>query len=203
MIRRHALKTIAACAGWTGVSAIFGACSEKGPTFTSIDITGANYARDFVLTDHNGQRRSLTDFAGKVVVVFFGYVQCADVCPATMAELADVKRLLGAQGSLLQALFITVDPARDTPAVLKAYMANFDPTFLALYTTPEQLEALAKEFRIFYKKVPGATATSYTVDHSAGSYVYDQQGRIRLYTSYGTAAALLAGDIRQLLSLSV
>ena len=200
MIRRRALKTIAIYAGWTGVAGVFSACSENGPRFASIDITGANYARDFALTDHNGQPRSLKDFAGKVVVVFFGYVQCADVCPATMAELAEVKRLLGAQGSRLQALFITVDPVRDTPTMLKAYMANFDPTFLALYGTPEQLEALAKEFRIYYKKVPGATATSYTVDHSAGSYVYDPQGRVRLYASYGTRAALLAQDVGLLLS---
>ena len=181
---------------------MFGACSEKGPTFASIDITGATYARDFALTDHNGQPRTLKDFAGKVVLVFFGYVQCADVCPTTMAEFAEVRRLLGAQGALLQGLFITVDPARDTAAVLKAYMANFDPTFLALYTTPEKLEALAKEYRIYYKKVVGATPTSYTVDHSAGSYVYDRQGRIRLYASYGTAAAPLAEDIKILLSAS-
>ncbi len=200
MLRRSALKTIAACAGWTGVSAIFGACSEKGPTFTSIDITGANYARDFVLTDHNGQARSLRDFAGKVVVLFFGYTQCADVCPTAMADLAEVKRMLGAQGVLLQALFITVDPARDTPALLRAYMQNFDPSFLALCPTPGQLAALAREFKIYYKRVEGPTPTSYTVDHSAGSYVYDPQGRLRLYVSYGTAATLLAADLRLLLS---
>ncbi len=200
MLRRDALKTIAACAGWTGVAAAFSACSGKTPSFHAIDVTGAGYARDFALPDHNGQARSLHDFAGKVVVVFFGYTQCADVCPTAMADLAEAKRLLGPQGSLLQGLFITVDPARDTPAVLRAYMQNFDPSFLALYPTPGQLAALAREFKIYYKRVEGPTPTSYTVDHSAGSYVYDPQGRLRLYVSYGTAATLLAADLRLLLS---
>ena len=175
------------------------ACSEKTQSFGAIDITGADYARDFLLTDHNGQQRSLKDFAGKVVVLFFGYTQCPDVCPTSMAELAEVKRLLGADGERLQGLFVTVDPQRDTPEVLKAYMENFDPGFLALYTTPEKLEALAKEYKIYYKKVDGTTPTSYSMDHSAGSYVYDPQGRLRLYTRYGSGAALLAGDIKLLL----
>jgi protein SCO1/2 len=183
----------------TGISAILTACSENGPGFTSIDLTGANYAGDFALTDHNGQPKSLKDFAGKVVVVFFGYVQCPDVCPTAMTEMAEAKKLLGKDGDRLQGLFITVDPARDTPAVLKSYMAAFDPGFLALYTTPEETAALAKEYKIYYKKVDGPTATSYSIDHSAGSYVYDPQGKLRLYTRYGTGAPMLAADIRLLL----
>ena len=112
------------------------ACSEQKPAFSSIDVTGADYAKDFALTDHNGQPKSLKDFAGKVVVMFFGYTQCPDVCPTTMAELAEIKKLLGSDGSKLQGVFVSIDPERDTPAVLKAYMVNFDPSFLALVPTP-------------------------------------------------------------------
>ena len=183
----------------TGAFTLLAACSENKPGFVAIDITGADYARDFALTDHNGQPRSIKDFAGKVVVLFFGYVQCPDVCPTTMAELAEVKKLLGKDGERLQGLFVTVDPQRDTPEVLKAYMGNFDPTFLALYTTPEKLEALAKDYKIYFKKAEGKTPTSYTMDHSAGCYVYDTQGKLRLYTRYGTGAQPLAADIRLLL----
>ncbi len=195
MNKRIALK---ASLSWLSLLGL-GACSENKPAFAAIDITGAEYARDFALTDHNGQPRSLRDFAGKVVVLFFGYTQCPDVCPTSMLELVEVKKLLGKQGERLQALFVTIDPVRDTPEVLKAYMENFDPGFLALYTTPEKLQILAKDYKIYYKKVDGPTPTSYSVDHSAGSYVYDQQGKLRLYTRYGSGAALLAGDIKLLL----
>ncbi len=178
---------------------LLSACSDSKPSFAAIDLTGADYARDFALTDHNGQPRSLKDFAGKVVVLFFGYVQCPDVCPTSMTELAEVKKLLDKDGERVQGLFVTLDPERDTPEVLKAYMGNFDPSFLALYTTPDKLPALAKDYKVYYKKVEGKTPTSYTVDHSAGSYVYDTQGKLRLYTRYGTGAAPLAADIRLLL----
>jgi protein SCO1/2 len=162
-------------------------------------ITGADYATSFQLTDHNGQVRTLADFKGKAVVIFFGYTQCPDVCPTSMTELAETKQLLGKDGDRLQGLFVTVDPKRDTPEVMKAYMAAFDPSFLALYAQDTPLEQVAKSFRIYYKEVPGPTPTSYTMDHSAGSYVYDPQGRIRLYHRYGSGAAGLAADIRQLL----
>ena len=175
------------------------ACSENKPSFTSVDVTGADYAKDLMLKDHNGQARTLKDFNGKVVVIFFGYTQCPDVCPTSMAELAEVKKLLGKDGDRLQGLFVTVDPARDTPEVLKAYMANFDPGFLALIPEADKLPDLAKSFKIHYKKVEGKTPTSYTMDHSAGSYVYDTQGRVRLFTRYGSGAKALAGDIAQLL----
>ena len=183
----------------TGAAGLFSACSEKKPAFSAIDLTGADYARDFALTDHLGQPRSLKDFAGKVVVLFFGYTQCPDVCPTAMAELAEVKKLLGKDGERLQGLFVTVDPQRDTPEVLKAYMGNFDPSFLALYSTPEKLEALAKDYKVYFKKVDGKTPTSYTMDHSAGSYVYDTHGKLRLYARYGSGAQPLAADIRLLL----
>ena len=198
MQRRHLLQQIATSAV-LGASGLLAACSESKPQFKSVDLTGADYAKDFQLTDHNGQPRSLKDFQGKVVVLFFGFTQCPDVCPTSMAELAQVKKLLGKDGDKLQGLFITVDPARDTPELLKAYMANFDPGFLALRGTPEQLAATAKDFKVYYKKVEGKTPTSYTMDHSAASYVYDTQGRLRLYTRYGTGAEALASDIRLLL----
>ncbi len=176
------------------------ACSETTPKFTAIDITGANYARDFSLTDHNGQVRSLKDFNGKIVMVFFGYTQCPDVCPTSMLEMVQIKKLLGSQGERLQGLFVTVDPERDKPEMLKPYMENFDPTFLALYTSADKLTALAKEFRVYYKKVDGPTPTSYTIDHTAGSYVYDTSGKLRLFTRYGTRPELTVADIRQLLT---
>ena len=186
-------------------AALLTGCSDKpadatASGFASIDITGADYANAFQLTDHNGQQRTLADFKGKVVVVFFGYTQCPDVCPTSMSELAEAKRLLGADGDKLQGLFISVDPARDTPEVMKQYMASFDPSFLALYTTADGLPELTKRFRVYYKKVDGQTPTSYTMDHSAGSYVYDKQGRVRLYTRYGSGAAALAGDVKKLLA---
>ena len=175
------------------------ACSPDKPKFNGIDITGADYAQDFTLTDHNNQRRSLSDFKGKVVVVFFGYTQCPDVCPTSMAELAEVKRLLGADADKLQGVFVTVDPARDNTELLKAYMTNFDPTFVAFVPTPDELADVAKRFKIYYKKQEGKTPTSYTMDHSAGSYVYDMQGHVRLYSRYGSGAKVLAQDIETLL----
>jgi protein SCO1/2 len=141
--------------------------AADGKAFKAIDITGADYAKVLSLVDADGRVRTLADFQGKVVVVFFGYVQCPDVCPTTMAELAAVKRELGAEGARVQGIFVTVDPERDTAAVLKDYVANFDPDFVALRGTTEETLATAKEFKIFFSKVPGKTASSYTVDHTA------------------------------------
>ncbi len=174
-------------------------CSPDKPKFNGIDVTGADYAKGFTLTDQNDQTRSLSDFKGKVVVLFFGYTQCPDVCPTSMAELAEVKRLLGTDGDKLQGVFVTVDPARDTTELLKAYMTNFDPTFVAFVPTADELPVVAKQFKIYYKKVDGPTPTSYTMDHSAGSYVYDTQGNLRLYSRYGSGAKVLAQDIQTLL----
>ncbi|MDP1657005.1 MAG: SCO family protein [Hylemonella sp.] len=200
MSKRNTLKLIAFGALLAGVIGILSACSDSKPQFAAIDVTGADYAKDFQLTDHNGQPRSLQDFRGKIVVLFFGYTQCPDVCPTSMTELVEVKKLLGADGDKLQGLFVTVDPARDTPELLKAYMANFDPTFLALYAaSPEKLAALAKDYKVYYKKVEGKTPTSYTMDHSAGSYIYDTDGKLRLYTRYGSGAPAMASDIKLLL----
>ncbi len=180
--------------------AMLSGCFDKKPSFVSIDVTGADYARDFSLPDADGKLRTLEDFQGKVVVVFFGYTQCPDVCPTTMNELAEIRKLLGKDGERLQAIFITVDPQRDTPEVLKAYLGNFDPSFVALRpNSPEQLASLAKDFKVYYKRVDGRTDTSYTMDHSAGSYVYDTKGKLRLFTRYGMGIEPLAGDLRQLI----
>ena len=175
------------------------ACSEPKPAFKAVDITGADYAKELNLTDQNGQVRKLKDFSGKLVVVFFGYTQCPDVCPTTMTELVEVKRLLGANGEKLQAIFITVDPVRDTAELLNAYVTNFDPSFVALIPSSEQLVEVAKEFKIYYKKVDGKTPTSYTMDHSAGSYIFDAQGQVRLFSRYGSGAQAIAQDIAVLL----
>ena len=174
-------------------------CSSEKPAFKAVDITGADYAQGWELTDHNGQVRTLKDFAGKAVIVFFGYTQCPDVCPTSMQELVEVKRLLGADGERLQGIFITVDPERDTTELLKAYMANFDPSFVALRPAAEQLPKVTKDFKIYFKKVDGSTPTSYTMDHSAGSFTFDPQGRIRLYNRYGMGAPALADDLKILL----
>ena len=197
--RRDAIKLVATYALFSGAAGTLVACSAEKPQFRSIDLTGADYARGFALADQNGKPRTLQDFAGKVVVVFFGFTQCPDVCPTSMAELAEVKKLLGPDGDKLQAIFITVDPERDTPGVLKAYMGNFDPTFIALRPTMAELPDFAKSYKVFYKKVEGRTASSYSMDHSAGSYVYDAKGQIRLYNRYGSGAEVLASDIKLLM----
>lgn len=167
--------------------------------FKAIDITGADYATDFKLTDHNGQIKTIADFKGKITVLFFGFTQCPDVCPTAMAELAETKRQLGADGDKLQGLFVTIDPERDTAEVLKAYMGNFDPGFLALRGGLDETAQVAKHFKVFYKKVQGKTAGAYTMDHSAGSFVFDPQGRIRLYTRHAAGPQALVHDVRLLL----
>jgi len=198
--RRYCLKSIAKYSLLTSAGGIFSACTEVKPAFTGIDLTGADYAQGFQLPDHNGQQRTLKDFAGKLVVVFFGYTQCPDVCPTSLTELAEAKRLLGAQGDRLQGIFVSVDPERDTPELMKLYMASFDPSFLALHATPDQLVGLAQSFKVYYKKVTGSAPNTYTMDHSAGSYVYDTKGRIRLYHRYGSGAPALAADLKILLA---
>lgn len=175
------------------------ACGQDKPAFKGVDITGADYAKGWALTDQHGQVSTLKDLAGRVVIVFFGYTQCPDVCPTSMQELAQVKQLLGPDGDKLQGVFITIDPERDTAELLKAYMANFDPTFIALRPTPEQLVQVARDFKIYYKKAEGKSATSYTMDHSAGSYTFDTQGRVRLFNRYGSSAQALADDVKLLL----
>ena len=176
------------------------ACQQNpAEKFVNTDVTGLEYAKDFALTDHNGKPRTLADFKGKAVVMFFGYTQCPDVCPTTMAEMANVMKELGPQADKVQVLFVTVDPARDTPQILSQYVPAFDKRFLGLYGDEAATAKVAKEFKVFYQKVPGKTAGSYTMDHTAGSYVFDPQGRVRLYSRYGSGAPALAADIKLLL----
>ena len=178
---------------------LLSACSPAKPEFNAIDLTGADYAQGFELVDPFGQRRQLSDFKGKVVVVFFGFTQCPDFCPTTLNEWVQVKKSLADKGDLLQPVFITLDPERDTPELLKAYMANFDPSFIALIPALDQLPALAKQYKIYYKKVETGSSGNYTMDHSAGTYVYDTSGRLRLYARYGLGPQALSQDIGKLL----
>lgn len=175
------------------------ACGQDTLKFSAIDITGADYGREFSLADQNGRTRGLADFQGKVVMMFFGYTQCPDVCPTALTEMAQIKSLLGKDGARFQGIFVTVDPERDRPETLKAYMANFDPSFLALVPQVAELPALMKSFKIFFKKVEGPTPSSYTMDHTAGSYIYDTQGKLRLFTRNGADVAQTVADIRLLL----
>jgi len=168
--------------------------------FRGVDITGADYARTLALPDLDGQQRTLADFKGKVTVVFFGYTQCPDVCPTTMADLAQVKKSLGADGDKLQAVFVTIDPERDTAAILKSYMASFDPSFVALRGTVEQTHAAAKEFKVYFAKVPGRVEGTYTMDHTAGAFVLDGSGKVRLFERYGGGSEALLVDIKGLIA---
>jgi protein SCO1 len=170
------------------------------PVFGGVDITGASYARTLALPDPDGRQRSLADWNGKVVVVFFGYTQCPDVCPTTMVELAQVKKALGKDGDRLQGVFVSIDPERDTPAILKSYLASFDPAFVALRGSVAETQAAAKEFKVFFQKVPGKSAGSYTMDHTAGAYVFDPSGKVRLFERYGGGVEVLTADAKALLA---
>ena len=186
------------CVGIAGCGDKAGGSAPK-PSFHSIDITGAEYARKLELPDADGKPRTVGEFKGKVVVVFFGYTQCPDVCPTTMAELSQVRRSLGDDGARLQGIFVTVDPERDTGAVLKAYVDNFGAGFIGLRGSAEQTQQTAREFKVFYAKVPGKTESTYTIDHTAGAYIFDPQGRIRLFSRHGAGPKALEDDIRALL----
>jgi protein SCO1 len=177
------------------------ACSAEKPkpAFKNIDITGAAYAKALSLPDADGKTRTLTDFNGKVIVVFFGFAQCPDVCPTTMAEIAEVRQKLGAAGTKVQPVFVTVDPERDTAAVLKEYVRPFGADVVALRGTLEQTQAAAKDFKVFFAKVPGKTEGSYTIDHTAGSFVFDTKGQVRLFVRYGGGVDALASDLKLLL----
>jgi protein SCO1/2 len=179
--------------------AALAACSAGGPAFQASDVTGSSFGREFSLKDPDGKVRTLADFRGKAVVVFFGYTQCPDVCPTTLATLAQAMKDLGPDADRVQVLFVTVDPERDTPDLLAKYVPSFDPRFLGLRGDADATARTAKEFKVLYQKVPGATPGSYTMDHSAGSYVFDPKGRLRLFVSNGQGPAVFAHDLRELL----
>ena len=179
---------------------VLNACSPK-PEFKNIDITGSSaFGKEFSLLDPDGKTRTLADFKGKVVVMFFGYTQCPDVCPTTLTEMQQAMALLGPQSDKVQVLFVTVDPERDTAEILKQYVPAFDPRFLGLRPADEAaLEKVTKDFKIYYKKVPGTKPGSYTMDHTAGSYAFDPEGRLRLYIKHAQGPETLAHDLKELL----
>ncbi len=194
MITRHLLAGLAAL--------MLLGCSGQAdtPAFNGTDITGADYAKDFALKDSHGRKRSLADFRGKAVAVFFGYTQCPDVCPTTLALMAEAMRLLGTDAERLQVVFITVDPARDTPELLAEYLPAFDARFIGLSGSEAETAAVAKEFRVFHRKSGDTSGDRYTVDHSAGTYLFDPAVRLRLYYKHGEAAERIAADVRRLLA---
>ena len=174
------------------------ACGPATPQFQLTDVTGASFGRELNLTDHNGKPRTLADFRGKVVTVFFGFTHCPDVCPTTLAAMAQVMKELGPDANKLQVLFVTVDPDRDTRQVLAQYVPAFHPSFLGLYGDAEATARAAKEFKIYYHKQAGKGG-SYNVDHSAGTYILDREGRLRLYAQYGQDTSAILHDVRLLL----
>jgi protein SCO1/2 len=184
------------------LAALLAACQPvpQAPVFQATDITGAAFARDFRLTDHNGQTRTLADFRGKAVAVFFGYIHCPDVCPTTLSDFAAALQQLGPLARQVQVIFVTLDPQRDTPALLKEFVPAFDPGFLGMYTDADSLKQLAREYKVVYQKTSVKGAADYLIDHSAGTYVYDPQGRLRLLMPYGSSADAIAADLKTLLT---
>lgn len=184
----------------SGCGSNSGAGTPGKSPFQGTDITGVDWGKDLRLTDHTGKRRSLADFQGKVVVVFFGYTHCPDVCPTTLGELGVTLKRLGADAAKVQVLFVTLDPLRDTPTILAQYVPSFNPTFLGLTGSDEEIAQAAKSFKVFYKKQEGGSKEGYTVDHSANTFVLDTQGRLRLLFGFGSGAAPLVHDIKILLT---
>ena len=178
---------------------VLSGCESK-PQFANADLSYADFGKDFALTDHTGKPRTLADFRGKAVVIFFGYTQCPDVCPTTMTGMAEAMKLLGSEAAKVQVLFVSVDPERDTPELLAQYVPVFNPSFLGLYADTQTIAKTAQDFRVFYKKQPGSTPTTYTVDHTAGSYVYDPLGKLRLYIKHGEKPELIAKDLKLLVA---
>jgi len=197
MIRRPIFSLLLISAFWLA------ACGQQDPApkFLLTDVTGASFGKELALTDHNGKPRTLADFRGKVVAIFFGFTHCPDVCPTSLADLAMVAKELGKDADRMQVLFVTVDPERDTREVLQRYVPSFNPTFLGLYGDADSTARAAKEFKIFFQKQP-LPGGGYSVDHSAGTYILDQQGRLRLFAQYGRPAPELLHDIRILLGNS-
>jgi protein SCO1 len=184
---------------WTALALAACSAEQPKPAFKNIDISGAAYAKALSLPDADGKTRTLAEFNGKVIVVFFGFAQCPDVCPTTLAEIAEVRAKLGAAGMKVQPVFVTVDPERDTAAVLKEYVRPFGDDVIALRGTLEQTQGVARDFKVYFGKVPGKTEGSYTIDHTAGSYVFDPKGQVRLFVRYGGGADALQSDLKLLL----
>ncbi|MBN8479382.1 MAG: SCO family protein [Burkholderiales bacterium] len=193
--RRTILARVAALAAAIALAG----CGPDKAKFKGSDVTGSPFGRDFALTDHDGRARTLADWKGRVVVLFFGYTQCPDVCPTTLSTLAEAMKALGPDADRVQVLFASVDPDRDTAELLRQYVPAFDPRFVGLRGEGPALEAVTREFKVIYQKVPGTTPTTYTVDHSAGTFLFDPKGRLRVYEGHGQTAEGFAQDIRALL----
>jgi protein SCO1/2 len=197
-VRRAARLVLATC--MIGAALVTGGCGKSEPAFQNLDLTGnTQFGTDFSLPDTSGKMRSLADYKGKAVVLFFGYTHCPDVCPTTMAELTQALQQLGPDAKRVQVLFVTVDPARDTPQVLSQYVQAFDPSFVGLRPSEAQLAKIAKDFRVYYAKVPGTTPENYTMNHTAASYVFDPSGKLRLFVRDGQGAQPWVHDLKQLL----
>jgi len=190
---------------WGGVLSLFlmavlTACSPNKPlALVGTDVTGADFANAFSLTDHTGQPRQLSDYKGKILAVFFGYTHCPDVCPTTMADLAKAMKMLGKDSEQVQVLFITLDPERDTQEVLAQFVPSFDSSFIGLYGNAEQTEAVTKNYKIFASKQTEAGKSGYVLDHSAGVYLYDKEAKVRVYVRYGQTPSEIANDIKHVL----
>lgn len=198
--RRAVVRAVALGALAVTLSAGLAGCDRGGPQFNNTDITGSGIAKDgFELTDHTGKVRTLADYRGKVVVVFFGFTHCPDVCPTTLVEIAEALKLLGARAEQVQVLFITVDPERDTPEMLARYVPAFNPGFVGLWGDPDAIARTAKSFKVFYQKTETSSSGSYSIDHTAASYVFDREGDLRLFTRHGGGAHKLADDLGLLL----
>lgn len=193
--RRSVLRGAAAVA----LAGVLAGCGQSAPAFKGNDISGTQLGKKLALTDHNGQARTLQDFSGKVTVVFFGFTQCPDVCPTSLAELSQVMQKLGADADRVQVLMVTVDPERDTPQILKQYVTTFDPRFLGLTGTPDQIKQAAASFKAYYAKVPTEDGKNYTMDHTAAFYLFDGHGESRVLANNTLGADALAHDIKALL----
>ena len=192
-------RTLISAAAMAALAPLLGACGKEEPTFIGSDITGTELGKDMAMVDGSGQLRTLADYKGKVAVVFFGFTQCPDVCPTAMAELSQTMELLGDDAAKVQVLMISVDPERDTPEILTAYVSAFNPGFVGLTGTPEQLSATARSFKAYYAKSPGATPDQYSMDHASSFYIIDQAGEARVLVSGNASAQEIASDIKQLL----
>jgi protein SCO1/2 len=195
--RRQCIAVLAAAAG----TVLLAGCDRgSAPSFKATDITGADFGRQFELTGHDGKPRTFADFRGKLLVMFFGFVHCPDICPTTLSKLGSVMKLLGDDASQVQVLLVTVDPERDTPEVLAPYVTHFHPSFLGLTGSVEAIRATTQEFRIIAQKQPGSTPDAYTVDHSSNIYIYDREGRIRLFVNGTMKAEDIAADLKMLIA---
>jgi protein SCO1/2 len=196
------VKTWLVAAMVTAALSLVGCQPAPPPSFQATDITGAAFARDFRLTDHNGRVRTLADFKGKVVAIFFGYTHCPDVCPTTLSDFAAALQQMGPQAARVQVIFVTLDPQRDTPDLLKQYVPAFNPDFLGMFTDPDSLKKLADEYKVVYQKTSVKGVDDYLIDHSAGTYIYDPKGRLRLLVPYGSGPDAIAHDLKTLLATS-